>query len=615
MPGIIGLITSDRSDTLFNQMIETINHFDYRVDKLIKNGIHLGRVHLGYVNNSPQAVISKDRRYAIMMIGEIFSYKDIETDKIGNDAAFLLEKWVNTGPACLQDMNGHFSACIYDFDSCELILISDRFGTRPLYYTYNNDKFLFSPEVKSLILDNFKKEIDYNSVSDLFHFGHLFGNKTLFQNIYQLPEASYLIFHKGSISIQKYWDYPYHEEVYTRGKFKKCEIDNYTEKMKTVIATATRRQIAKNNNSILFSLSGGLDSRFVIALANKFGVQPLTAFTMGEQNSEDIIYAIKIAEMLGADHSCFNVMPQSIWQDAKFFSYVTDGMAPIYGPIQGFDPLRAYAGQKTVTLSSQMCDAIMGSSLYRKRLKTLIKTTYFNRDAIDIVSNIFTIFEEAIVKSVFSDHIYDKIKQSYLATTETYISSNRKPLHAYYKLLMNEHGRRSTLTGNIMNNLYFETRMPSYDYDFIDFAFELPIELRKYQFIYRRAFSQMFPKLAQIPRQGTNLPINSSNFKLQAKSLENRIVGRLKPTPMNKLIRKIKRWNKPNYVSYKEWFCNELKQDVENIILNKQTLSRGVFNESGIRTLLNEHYATEKDNSRLIWQIINLEYFFRNFID
>lgn len=615
MPGILGLISKDRNTYQFNQMIKTINHFNYKIDKFYKDGVHLGRVHLGYVNNLPQPIFSQDKRYAIIMIGEIFSYENIESNKIINDTEFFLNKWIDNKYQCLSKMNGHFTACIYDFVKHELILISDKFGTRPIYYTFYKNKFLFGPEVKSLILDNFKREIDYNSVSDLFHFGHLFGNKTLLRNIHQLPEASYLIFHDGKINIKRYWNYQYHEEVYTRDKFTKSEIDNYTEEMKEVIVNATKRQIAKSKESILFSLSGGLDSRFVIALASKFGVQPLTAFTMGEQNSEDIIYAIKVAEMLGVGHSCFSVLPQSIWRDAEFFSYVTDGMSPIYGPVQGFDPLRAYIGEKTVTLSSQMCDAIMGSTLYRKRLKILMKNNYLNSNAINVVLNIFTIFKEAKVKSVFSKNIYVKIKQSYLSTPEKYICSNINPLHTYFKLLMNEHGRRGTLSGNIMNNLYYETRMPSYDYDFMDFAFRLPIELRKYQFIYRRAFSQMFPELSNIPRQSYNLPINASNLRFKIKSLENRIVGKLKPTPMNKIIQKFSRWNKPNYVNYKEWFTNELRQNAENIILDKKTLSRGVFDESGIRTLLNEHYTTAKDNSRLIWQIINLEYFLRQFID
>jgi len=196
-----------------------------------------------------------------------------------------------------------------------------------------------------------------------------------------------------------------------------------------------------------------------------------------------------------------------------------------------------------------------------------------------------------------------------------YIQSKMHPLHTYFLLLMNEHGRRGTLSGNIMNNLFLETRMPSYDYDLMDLAFRLPIELRKNQFIYRRAFSQTFPQLAKIPRQGYNLPINVSNTQYQLRAIENRIIGRLKFTPLNSIIQKFQRWNRPNYINYKKWFCHDLKKDIEDLIFDPITASHAMFNMVALRKLVDEHFYTKQDNSGLIWQVINLEYFLRDNFD
>jgi len=615
MPGILGLISNKNEEKLFDKMCQKLNHYDYQIEKFIRNGIHLGKIHLGYVNNSPQPIFSKDNRYAIIMIGEIFSYEEIETHQIKDDTKFLLNLFIKKGFSCLPKINGQFSACIYDFIKKILILVSDRFGTKPVYYTFYNKKFFFAPEVKSLILDNFDKKINYNSISDLFHFGHLYGYKTMFENVFQLPEASYLIFQNNKIEIKKYWTYPYYEEAYTKIQFTKKEIENYFEKMQEVMLKAMKRQVAKNNNEILFSLSGGLDSRFVIALANKLGVKPLTAFTMGENNSEDVIYAKIVAEKLNAEHHSFRVKPKNIWEDAKTFSYISDAMSLIYGSIQGFEPSKYFFGKQEITLSSQMCDAVFGSTLYRKKMKVLVNKNKIDNEANDIISNIFNLQSVTNLESIFKPEFFEKVKNNYKKIPYQYIGKDKHPVFYYFNLLMNEHGRRGTLGGNIMNNLFYETRMPSYDNDLIEFAYMLPVELRKNQYIYRKTFNRMFPELASIPREGTNLPLNTSDFRLNLKILENKIIGRLKPTPFNKIIQQCNRWNKPNYVSYKEWFKNELKQNLENIVLDKKTLSRGIFREDGIKDLLNEHYATEKDNSRLIWQIINLEYFFRNFVD
>ena len=610
----MGLISPEKNEHLFNRMIETLNHLDYHVEKHIKDRVHLAKLHLGYVNNSPQRVFSKDKRYAIMMIGEIFSYKNIEADQINNDAEFFLTKWMQNGSKCLAQMNGHYAVSIYDFSEKRLILISDRFGTRPVYYRHDNDRFMFAPEVKPLLLADFQKEINFESVSDLFHFGHLFGYKTLFKGISQLPEASCLVFCDGKVEIQRYWDYPYDEDVYIKQKFSKKEADLYTEEMQESMSTALKRQVIRNKEDILLSLSGGLDSRYVAALSDKLLVRPLVAFTMGEPNSEDVIYAKMVSQKLSIQHQYFQIKPDDIWKDARFFAAVADGMSVINGPIQGFAPLRYYADHSKITLSSQMCDAVMGSTLYRKRIKTIAKKNAFDGESENIVLNIFNIFDENKVKSVFTETIYDKIKDRYLSVPKQYIRPEMHPLHAYFLLLMNEHGRRGTLGGNVMNNLYYETRMPSYDYDLMDFAFRLPIALRKNQFIYRRAFSQTFPQLAKIPRQNFNLPVDASDFSYSLKAFENRIVGKLKTTPItNSLIQRFARWNRPSYINYKKWFCHDLKNEIESLIFDSATVSHGMFNMTALRNLLDEHYFTEQDNSGLIWQVINLEYFLRDY--
>ena len=546
MPGILGLISPKPEKKLFNQIIDKVNHYDYKIEKFARNGINLGKIHFDYVNNSPQPIFSKDKRFAIVMIGEIFSYENMETGQIKNDTEFLLNLFVDKGFKCLSKINGQYSACIYDFSEKKLILISDRYGTRPVYYAFYNNKFFFAPEVKSLILDNFNKNINYDAISDLFHFGHLFGYKTMLENIHQLPEASYLIFQGGRIRVSRYWDYPYYEEVYHKTNFSKKEIGNYSEEMQSVITTAINRQIVKNKDKILISLSGGLDSRWVIALAHKLGVEPLTAFTMGPINSEDQIYAKKVASVLNADHFPFEISPYNTWENAKHFAYVSDGMSMIDGPIQNYEPLRHFFQKKQITLSSQMCDAIFGSTLYYKNIILLRNKKKFNEKAINLFVNLFNRFKITNLKSIFLPEIFQKIDDRYTKIPRNYIQYNKHPLYCYYNFLLNEYVRRGTLGGNLVNNLFYVTRMPSYDNDLIEFAYRLPVELRKNQYIYRNAFNKMFPSLALIPREGTGLPLNSSELRVKIKTFERKIVKELKKTQINKIIQKTQLWNNPS---------------------------------------------------------------------
>ncbi len=616
MPGIIGLISPKAENKIFHQMIDKINHFDYEVEKYENHGIHLARVHLNYINRSKQPIYSSDNRYVLIMIGEIFSYETIEGHDIDNDAKFFLELFIEKGIESLAKVNGHYAVCIHDLKKNETILISDRYGTRPLYYTYYNKYFIFAPEIKALIHENFAIEVNDEAISDLFHFAHLFGYKTMFKCIHQLPEASFLIFNNGKITTTRYWDYPYDETVYCNNNFTKGEINNYIDELEEKFTNSIRRQTRKNEKKLLFSLSGGLDSRFVVAMAHKLKINPIDAFTMGEKNSEDILYAKEVSEQLKVKHQSFKISPKKIWQDAHLFSFISDAMSMIYGPIQGFEPLRYYRKNNEVTLSAQMCDAIFGSTLLNKKPKKISqKKNNLDHEAKEILINMFNLFQIDDLEKIFCKQYFNRIKDLYKITPAQYLSKAYFPLHIYFILLLNEHGRRGTLCGNIMNNLFFETRMPSYDYDLMDLAYRIPIKLRENQFIYREAFSRMFPELAMIRRQGTNLPVNSSNLRLNLKNFERKIIGRLQYTKMNKLVKKFNRWNKPSYTNYKGWFQFELRNQMERIVLDRKTLSRGIFNKKGIQNLLYEHYHTEKNHARLIWQIINLELFHRNFID
>jgi len=115
MPGLIGLLTNKSDNAVFNLMLNKLNNYDYKIEKYERGGFHLGKVHLDYVNNTPQPIFSRDKRYALLMYGEIFSYDCIETDQIKDDGEFLLEKFLKNGVNCFIKINGQFVASIYDF--------------------------------------------------------------------------------------------------------------------------------------------------------------------------------------------------------------------------------------------------------------------------------------------------------------------------------------------------------------------------------------------------------------------------------------------------------------------------------------------------------------------
>jgi asparagine synthase (glutamine-hydrolysing) len=615
MPGICGIISERSEIENFSTMINSLLHLDYKIEREELNGNHFGRVHLDYYNLRRQPSFSNNNNHLILFHGELFSYAGENLSASNDHSQFFLNLFVKEGLDCLQYFNGQFQCCIYDKENKVTYLISDRYGTRPLYYTSNHSRMLFAPEVKALIQGKFTKKINYQAISDLLYYGHLLEYRTLFENISLLPEASYLIFSDGRINLHRYWEYTYVENAYELKKVPKKKMQESAVELEHQMLSAVERQTNDKNQKILIPLSGGLDSRWVISLANDLGVDPLIAFTMGSEKSEDQIYARMVASHLHADHTAFDFRPEMIWPDAKHFSYLSDAMSIIYGPLQNFQPCRHFFKNSHYVIAAQMCDALFGSTLFKRRIKSLMLKNKWDEHAEKNFLEIFLLATNHDVKSILQPQVFDTISDSYLEIPKQYIENDKRPIFCYFKLLLNEHVRRGTLGGNVVNNLFFETRMPSYDNDLIEFAFNLPIQLKINQFLYRYSFSQRYPALAKIPREGTGLPINASNLHINQKQFENRVINRAKKTKLKKYIDRFERWNKPSYVSYAEWFKNELKASIERFILDKKTFERGLFMEDGVKKILNEHFSAKKDHNRLIWQIINLELFYRNFID
>ncbi len=615
MPGIAGIISSVPETDLFQAFLRKLNHFDYKTDSFFKEGIHLGRVHLDYVNRAPQPVFSDDKRFALVMVGEIFSFRDTEPEEIDHDAGFLLDVIVQKGISVLSEINGQYVAAMHDFLERKTFLFTDRYGTRPLYYTIHNRRLLFSSELKSLLSGNLQVTINPDALSDLFHLRHLFGTKTMVKEISQLPHSSILIFTDGKVQIEKYHDLLYDDEIYYNKKLSKREVNEYSEGFREVMEKAMKRVFIKNSKDILFSLSGGLDSRYVIAYARKYQIDPLETFTIGPPECGDQKYAGKVAEKVGARHKAFPVLADDFWENAGKFSYFSDGMSQIFGPAALMPVLNDYSGKRKITVSSQIIDAITGSTLDRRRVKKIVGSVKFGGEVDDIFRNLFKHSNDHALQTVFNNETYLSIKDSYSTVPEQYIKNYPVPAHSYFMLFLNEHGRRGIFGGNLLTNLFMEMRMPSYDNDLMDFSLKLPMKLRENQYLYRKVFTSLFPDLAKIEREGTDLPVSASNIRLKIKDTEKKLMIYARQTPLHGLMNRLGFREEPGYVNLAGWFRNELKKKMLDFVLSEKVMSRGLYNKKGLKKVVDQHITGAKDHAELLWQIINLEYFYENFMD
>jgi len=102
--------------------------------------------------NSSQPMINKDKNTILMFNGEIYNHKSLRTamEKEGlkfysdhSDSEVVLNGLTYYGISFIDKMIGQFSIAFYDSDNRKLIILKDRVGQKPLFYSKSNSDLTF----------------------------------------------------------------------------------------------------------------------------------------------------------------------------------------------------------------------------------------------------------------------------------------------------------------------------------------------------------------------------------------------------------------------------------------------------------------------------------------
>lgn len=102
-------------------------------------------------NSRPQPYSKNDIH--LVFNGDIYNYSSSELETI-------LEAYVEYGPYYASKLDGEFAICIVDFSKNQLVISSDVFGTKPLWYSINESEFCvasYAGQIQSLDMKNPQK--------------------------------------------------------------------------------------------------------------------------------------------------------------------------------------------------------------------------------------------------------------------------------------------------------------------------------------------------------------------------------------------------------------------------------------------------------------------------
>jgi asparagine synthase (glutamine-hydrolysing) len=259
------------------------------------------------------------KRYCIVFNGEIFNFaelkKYLESKGIAffshGDTEVLLKLYIYEKENCLSKLNGFFSFCVYDRQEQTFFLARDRFGIKPLLYQFDEDKFLFSSEMKSLLHYGIEKKLDYSSLYTYLQLNYIPAPDTIFLSVKKLLPGHYMKVSRQKMDIQSYYQIPYdHEHVANN----KISYEHAKDKARELLEASVQRRLVADVPLGSF-LSGGIDSSIVTGLASKYKPD-LHTFSIGfrdEKFFDETNYARLVAKHFKTEHTVFSLTNNDLY--------------------------------------------------------------------------------------------------------------------------------------------------------------------------------------------------------------------------------------------------------------------------------------------------------------
>lgn len=306
MCGISGIVATNvnRYADAQQRMIQSMHHRgpDGNGSYMFDN-CSLGHNRLSIVDlaSGDQPMLNSSKNTGIAFNGEIYGYKDIRdnlsyTYRTTSDTEVILALYEKYGTGLLTRLPGMFAFGIWDEDKQQFFAARDRFGEKPFFYAVAGDGTLvFASEIKAICASGIiRPEIDMAAVSKYLTYGYTGPVKTIYKNIYSLPPAHSLVYHKGKYEISRYWNFPVTSNEH-------ISLSDAADKFENLFENAVRKQMVADVEVCAF-LSGGLDSTSVVKIASQEN-RSLKTLAFGYKNKwSELPYARAAADMYRTDH-------------------------------------------------------------------------------------------------------------------------------------------------------------------------------------------------------------------------------------------------------------------------------------------------------------------------
>jgi asparagine synthase (glutamine-hydrolysing) len=223
------------------------------------------------VAGGDQPISNEDGSIHLVYNGETYNHQLLRTEleRLGHhphshsDAEVIAHGYEVWGPeGILSRLRGMFAFALWDESQQQLFLGRDRFGIKPIYYAEHNGRLSFASEIKAILAQpDFPRRVNLPALQTMLTLGFVPGPATMFEGIFKLPPAHFLLAQADGFQIKPYWRLTYQEN-------RRISQAEAAEQFLALLQESVQMHLM-SEVPLGALLSGGLDSGALVALINR----------------------------------------------------------------------------------------------------------------------------------------------------------------------------------------------------------------------------------------------------------------------------------------------------------------------------------------------------------
>jgi asparagine synthase (glutamine-hydrolysing) len=606
MPGLVGII-SRQSEALSRRelasMVATMMHDDSYAHGSVEDrdlGVYIGWVchRGGFIDCMP--FLSGRKSKTLVFHGEVFTDERTLSSPLNGasgvsveDATGVMALLGDGAPVDLLRLNGFFCGVLIKKENGQATLFNDRYGMQRVYYREERDRLVFASEAKAILaVCPDARQLLPMSVGEQVSMGCVLDNRSLFTGIHLLPGGSCWTIRSGEVVKRVHYFHPREwEDQETLGKE-----DYYSQ-----LTTTFRRilpQYLRSSRDLAVSLTGGLDTRMIMAHARKDpGTLPCYTFGSTYRDSFDVRVARRVAEICGQPHTTFRVGDAFLKQ---FASLAEEAVYIADGTMEATDATELYLNRLCREVAMVRITGNYGSEILRS-----IRAFKPRRPSPEV-------FSEDLLR--YADAAHESFAEAARGHNLTFAAFKQAPWFNYNRLSIEQ------------SQLILRT--PFMDNEIVKLAFQAPPDVIKSDEMSLRLVAD---GNAALGRLITNRGVGTGSMRLWSRTRQSAIDAlRLAemawdyamPQWVARIERRISRLH-PEYLflgrhrfsHFRLWFRNELAPYVKDVCLDRSTLNRPYLNGKAVERAVTSHLRGRGNYTREISKVITLELLHRSLVE